>query len=38
MLKGQLEQQSKAVDTIISNMRTLEAKLAGERKQQQPRG
>lgn len=29
MLKAQLEQQSKAVDTIISNMRTLESKLAG---------
>lgn len=28
MLKAQLEQQSKAVDTIISNMRTLESKLA----------
>ncbi|GAB4816551.1 hypothetical protein N2152v2_003597, partial [Parachlorella kessleri] len=28
MLKTQLEQQSKAVDTIISNMRTLEGKLA----------
>lgn len=28
MLKVQLEQQSKAVDTIISNMRMLESKLA----------
>jgi hypothetical protein len=36
MLKGQLEQQSKAVDTIVSNMRTLEAKLAGARGQEYP--
>ncbi|KAI3439051.1 hypothetical protein D9Q98_001461 [Chlorella vulgaris] len=28
MLKGQLEQQGKAVDTIIGNMRVLESKLA----------
>lgn len=28
MLKGQLEQQSRAVDTIIGNMRVLENKLA----------
>jgi phage shock protein A len=28
MLKSQLEQQSKAVDTIVSNMRVLETKLA----------
>lgn len=28
MLKSQLEQQSKAVDTILGNMRVLESKLA----------
>ena len=28
MLKGQLEQQTKAVDTIVGNMRMLENKLA----------
>ncbi len=32
MLKSQLEQQSKAVDTIVGNMRVLENKLAEVRR------